>query len=36
MINKQPILIGKLVKIRPMLWQDADNLYKVSSDKLIW
>lgn len=36
MINLQPTIIGKLIKLRPLLSSDFDNLYKVASDKLIW
>lgn len=33
MINLQPTLIGKLVKIRPLKLDDFDALHKVASDK---
>jgi hypothetical protein len=36
MLNLQPTLIGKLAKIRPLLAQDFENLYKAASDKEIW
>lgn len=36
MINLQPKLIGKLVKIRPMEVWDLDGLAEASSDPKIW
>ena len=36
MINIQPTLIGKVVKIRPLLPQDLEGLYKAASDEKIW
>jgi len=36
MLNIQPTLIGKLVKIRPILNSDFESLYKVASDPLLW
>lgn len=36
MINLQPTLIGKLVKIRPILSTDCDKLSLAASDPKIW
>ena len=36
MINIQPTLVGKLVKIRPLKSEDLEQLYKASSDPKIW
>lgn len=35
-MNLQPILIGKLLKTRPLLEEDFDSLYQVASDPFIW
>jgi RimJ/RimL family protein N-acetyltransferase len=34
--NLQPILEGQLVRLRPLLAADYDDLYLVASDPLIW
>lgn len=36
MINLQPTLIGKIVKIRPLQQNDLENLVKAASDPLLW
>lgn len=36
MINIQPTLVGKLVKIRPLTVADADKLATASNDPKIW
>ena len=35
-MNIQPVLFGRLLKIRPMLPTDFDGLAKAASDPLIW
>jgi N-acetyltransferase len=35
-LNLQPILTGKLVKLRPLESSDFEELYSVASDPLIW
>jgi len=32
MVNLQPTLIGKLIKIRPLIANDYDKLFKSASD----
>jgi hypothetical protein len=36
MINIQPTLIGKILRLRPIKPEDFELVYKVASDKLIW
>jgi hypothetical protein len=36
MINLQPTLLGTITKIRPLLAQDVQQLYKAASDRLLW
>lgn len=36
MINLQPTLIGKLVKIRPIIPEDLEGLTIAASDPKIW
>lgn len=36
MINIQPILIGNLVKLRPLVAEDFEGLALAASDKKIW
>lgn len=36
MINFQPLLSNELVKARPLLQSDFDDLYRAASDPLIW
>jgi N-acetyltransferase len=35
-MNRQPILEGELVVVRPLLAEDFDQLYAVAADPLIW
>jgi len=36
MINLQPTLISKALKLRPITLMDYDNLFKAASDPEIW
>lgn len=36
MINIQPTLLGKILRLRPLKAEDFNLLYSAASDKLIW
>jgi len=36
MFDRQPILIGQLLQLRPLQAADCDALYRVAADPLIW
>lgn len=35
-INLQPVLYGRILKLRPIKAHDFEELYQAASDKLIW
>lgn len=35
-LNLQPVLIGNLIRLRPLKVEDSEDLFKVASDPLIW
>jgi hypothetical protein len=35
-INLQPFLYGRILKLRPIMPHDFEELYQAANDKLIW
>ncbi|MBV8481689.1 MAG: GNAT family N-acetyltransferase, partial [Verrucomicrobia bacterium] len=35
-MNRQPVLKGQLLELRPLRSEDFDDLYAVASDPLVW
>jgi N-acetyltransferase len=35
-LDRQPVLVGELVELRPLRGDDFDDLFAISSDPLLW